>query len=263
MDRIGVFLADWQVLFREGIHFTLSGEEDMDVVGEATTSEEAVRAVRSSPPRVAVLNAEANNLAGIRASRYLKQNFPMISVLLILDSDTEERLFLAVQSGALGCLTKSADPADLVDGIRQVAHGGYPACNIILRPGIASRVLTSFEEFAAVNEQVDNLLAELTPDETETLRNLSRRGGIVEAGRTPGSDESDNLSRQLRAIATKLVTNDHSCRVLEAARNGQRSTAFGGEPSTRPPAEFVTRGEFSAFKDSIWERFRSALDDIK
>ncbi len=262
MDRISVFLADWQVLFREGVHFTLSGEEDMDVVGEATTSEEAVRAVRSSPPRVAVLNAEANNLAGIRASRYLKQNFPMISVLLILDSDAEERLFQAVQSGALGCLTKDADPADLVDGIRQVAHGGYPACNVILRPGIAGRVLTSFEEFAAVNEQVDNLLAELTPDETEALRNLSRRGGTVEASPTPGS-EAGNLSRQLRTIATKLVANDHSYRVLEAARNGHQGTALGGDPSTRPPAEFVTRGEFSAFKDSIWERFRSAIDDIK
>ena len=36
MGKVSVFLADWQVLFREGIHFTLSGEEDMDVIGEAT-----------------------------------------------------------------------------------------------------------------------------------------------------------------------------------------------------------------------------------
>ncbi len=263
MDRISVFLADWQVLFREGIHFTLSGEDDMDVVGEATTSEEAVRAIRAKPPRVAVLNAEANNLAGIKASRFLKQNFPTVSVLLILDGDNEERLFQAVQSGALGCLTKDADPADLIDGIRQVAYGSYPACNTILRPGIADRVLASFEEFAAVNEQVDNLLAELTPDETEVLRNLSRRGGTVEAGRSPGS-EPDDLSRQLRAITTKLVANDHSYRVLEAARSSHRNAIFGDEPGTaRAPAEFVTRGEFSAFKDSIWERFRSAIDDIK
>lgn len=263
MDRISVFLADWQVLFREGIHFTLSGEEDMDVVGEATTSEEAVRAVRSNPPRVAVLNAEANNLAGIRASRYLKQNFPTVSVLLILDSDNEERLFLAIQSGALGCLTKDADPTDLIDGIRQVAYGSYPACNAILRPGIAGRVLTSFEGFAAVNAQVDNLLAELTPAETEILRNISRHGGAVEAARSPG-EEPDDLTRQFRAIATKLVANDHSYRVFEAARNGHRNAVFGGEPgTTRAPAEFVTRGEFSAFKDSIWERFRSAIDDIK
>ncbi len=263
MDRISVFLADWQVLFREGIHFTLSGEEDMDVVGEATTSEEAVLAIRAKPPRVAVLNAEANNLAGIKASRFLKQNFPTVSVLLILDSDDEERLFLAIQSGALGCLTKDADPTDLIDSIRQVAHGSYPACSIILRPGIAGRVLASFEEFAAVNEQLDRLLAVLTPDETEVLRNLSQRGGAVEAGRSPGS-EPDDINRQLRAIATKLVANDHSYRVLEAARTGHGNAVFGGEPgTTRAPAEFVTRGEFSAFKDSIWERFRSAIDDIK
>jgi len=262
MERISIFLADWQVLFREGIHFTLSGEEDMDVIGEATTSDEALSAIRARPPRVAVLNAEANNLSGIRVSRYLKQNFPMVSVLLILDNDNEERLFLAIQAGALGCLTKDADPVNLIDGIRQVAWGGYPACNMILQPGIASRVLARFEEFSMVSTQVDGLLAELTPDETEVLRNLSLRGGAVEAGRSPGN-EPDDLSRQLRAITTKLVTNDHSCRVIKAARDGHQPSDIHGETANRPPAEFVTRGEFSAFKDSIWERFRSAIDDIK
>jgi DNA-binding NarL/FixJ family response regulator len=263
MDRISIFLADWQVLFREGIHFTLSGEEDMDVIGEATASEEVLRAVRGKAPRVAVLNAEANNLSGIRACRLLKQNFPMVAVLLILDTAKEESLFLAIQSGALGCLTKDADPADLVDGIRQIAYGGYPACNMILRPAIAGRILAGFEEFAAANQQVDNLLAELTPDEAEVLKSISQRGGAVETGGGPGS-EPDHLNRQLRAIATKLVTNDHSYRLMEAARNGHRGTPVIGEAETaRAPADFITRGEFTAFKDTFWERFRSALDDIK
>ena len=262
MDKISVFLADWQVLFREGVHFTLSGEEDIDVVGEATTCEEAMSAIRLKPPRVAVLNAEAGNMAGIGASSYLRRNFPTVSVLLILDSDNEERLFLAIQSGALGCLTKDADPTSLIEGIRQVAWGGYPACNLVLRPGVASRVLTSFEEFTTINEQVDNLLAELTPDETDLLRNLSMRRGALEAGRSP-EHESDDLSRQLRAITTKLVANDHSCQLIEAARNSHRRPGLHLETGNRPPAQFVTQDEFSSFKDSIWERFRTAIEDIK
>ena len=42
MEKVSVVLADWQVLFREGIHFTLSGEEDIEVIGEATDSEESL-----------------------------------------------------------------------------------------------------------------------------------------------------------------------------------------------------------------------------
>ena len=42
MGNITVFLANWQVLFREGIHFTLSGEEDIEVIGETTGNEEAL-----------------------------------------------------------------------------------------------------------------------------------------------------------------------------------------------------------------------------
>ena len=42
MEKVSVVLADWQVLFREGIHFTLSGEEGIEVIGEATNSEEAI-----------------------------------------------------------------------------------------------------------------------------------------------------------------------------------------------------------------------------
>ena len=57
MEKVSVFLADWQVLFREGIHFTLSGEEDMDVIGEADNNEEALSFIERTPPRVAVLNA--------------------------------------------------------------------------------------------------------------------------------------------------------------------------------------------------------------
>ena len=42
MEKVSVVLVDWQVLFREGIHFTLSEEEDMDVIGEVTDNEEAL-----------------------------------------------------------------------------------------------------------------------------------------------------------------------------------------------------------------------------
>ena len=56
MEKISVFLADWQVLFREGIHFTLSGEEDIEVVGEATDNKEALDFIQNGYIRDIVFN---------------------------------------------------------------------------------------------------------------------------------------------------------------------------------------------------------------
>ena len=64
MNRITVFLADWQVLFREGIHFTLSGEEDVEVIGEGTGNEEALAFIEKNVPNVAIFNAAHSDLCG-------------------------------------------------------------------------------------------------------------------------------------------------------------------------------------------------------
>ena len=81
MEKISVFLADWQVLFREGIHFTLSGEEDIEVIGEATDNEEVLNFIETHPPRVAILNADRSGLTNIGVTRRIKHNFPSVSVI--------------------------------------------------------------------------------------------------------------------------------------------------------------------------------------
>jgi DNA-binding NarL/FixJ family response regulator len=55
MEKVKVFLSDPQILFREGIHFILSGEEDFEVTGETTSNEEAFTLIEANPPNIAVL----------------------------------------------------------------------------------------------------------------------------------------------------------------------------------------------------------------
>ena len=150
MEKVSVFLADWQVLFREGIHFTLSGEEDIEVIGEATDNEEALNFIENNPPRIAILNADHNELSGIRVTRRIKQNFPSVSVILIMDSYNEEQLFSAMKCRASACLTKDINPDELVNVIRKVAQGDYPINEALLRPGIASRVVDEFEALSLI-----------------------------------------------------------------------------------------------------------------
>lgn len=259
MDRISVFLSDWQVLFREGIHFTLSGEEDIDVIGEATSSEEALKAIEVNPPNVAVLNTDHEKFEGIRAASHLRRNFPSTYVMLIMDNDNDEQLYLAMKNGVSACLTKEVDPADLIDTIRAVARGEWPICDSLLRPEIASRVLDEFEEFGAIGEQVNNLLARLTPGETEILHNIANGATIEQVCQNLEITE-ESISQSFETIMKKLLSNDRDRQVIAAAQTGLpiniRSRLAG-----QSPENYVTKEEFNAFKETIRERLRAVIDE--
>ena len=64
IEKVNIFLADWQVLFREGLHFTLSGEEDFDIIGEATNNEEVGKLVANDHSRE-VIEAVQSSLTAI------------------------------------------------------------------------------------------------------------------------------------------------------------------------------------------------------
>lgn len=253
MERITVFLSDWQVLFREGIHFTLSGEEDLDVIGEATDNEEALNFIEANPPRVAVLNADRGKPSGIDVTRHIKQNLPSVSVVLVLDSENEEQLFSAMKSGASACVTKEIDPDELVSIIRKVVRGAYPISEALLKPAIASRVVDEFEVFASISKEAGDLLARLTPREGEILRQIADGNSIEQLTRTLSINE-EAIRLHLEHVLTKLVANEHNREVIEAAQSSLPAI-IRAKPIK--PAEYVTKDEFTEFKQSLTERLKS------
>lgn len=258
MEKVKVFLADWQVLFREGIHFTLSGEEDIEVIGEATNNEEALAFIETNPPRVAILNAARGKPSGVEVTRRLKQNLPSVSVILVMDSDSEEQLFSAMRSGASACLTKDIDPDELVNTIRKVAQGAYPISEGLLRPGLASLVLDEFTAFSLMSEQVNNLLARLSRSEAEVLRHIADRNSIEQVSQTLGMSEQA-IKQHCDFILSKLVANDHNREVIEAAQSNMVLTIIRQGLTTRQAGklEYVTKDEFTTFKESVGERLKS------
>jgi len=261
MEKISVVLADWQVLFREGIHFTLSGEEDIEVIGEVTDGEEALNFIEKNPPRVAILNADRGEISGIDATRRIKQNLPSVSVILIMDSDSEEQLFLAMKCGASACLTKDIDPGDLVNIIRKVAQGAYPMSEGLLRPGVASRIVDEFETFSLISKEVNNLLAHLSPRESEILRQIADGSSTEQVTQALGISEQA-IRQQLEVIVTKLVANDHNREVIEAAQSHLPSIVSRARVAGKPEADYITKEEFTEFKESLRERFKSLSGEL-
>lgn len=260
MEKITVFLADWQVLFREGIHFTLSGEEDMEVIGEDVDNEQALTFIETNPPQVAILNATHDKLNGFEAARQIKQTLPEVSIILVMDNYNEGQLFDALKSGASACLTKDVDPDIVINTIREVVQDKQPISEVIWKPEITSRILDEFTAFTSLGEQVGKLLAHLTPREAEILHQIADGNSREQLASTLSlSDEV--IDKRLQSVHHKLVVNDQKLMLIEAAQSvlpAISRVSFTGKPGT----EYITKEEFAAFKESLKERFKFLSGEI-
>lgn len=261
MEKVKVFLSDPQVLFREGIHFILSGEEDFDVIGETTSNEEALTLIEANPPHIAILSMRNGKFTGTEITCLIKRRFPSVSVILTMDKSDEEQLFSAMKSGTSACLTKDTDPEDLLDVIRMVAQGSQPIIEALLMPGLASRVLTTFKDLATLNEQLEHLLASLTPKESEILSSIADGNGIEEVAAKLDMNEG-TVWRNLKLVLNKLIANDQAQALIEVAQRSLPSIISGAVKMGRPSAEYVTKEEFNDFKDSLMERLKSFIGEL-
>ncbi len=259
MEKVKVFLSDPQVLFREGIHFILSGEEDFEVTGETTSNEEAFTLIEANPPNIAILSMQDSKSEGPDITRRIKRSLPSVSVILTTDKSDEEQLFLAMKSGASACLTKGTDPESLLDTIRIITKGSQPIIEALLIPGLASRALVEFEDLSTLNNQLHNLLANLTPKEAEILGSIAGNNGIEQVAAKLNMNE-ETVRRHLRSILNKLVANDQARALIEAAQSSL--IIRGVVKKGGPPADYVTKAEFNEFKESLMVRFKSFIGKL-
>jgi DNA-binding NarL/FixJ family response regulator len=260
MEKIKVFLSDPQILFREGIHFILSGEDDFDVIGETTSNEDAYTHIEANQPNIAVLSLLDKTWSGIDATRRIKRSLASIAVILTIEKEDEELLFQAMKSGASACITKDADPEYLLDIIRVVAQGSQPIIDSLLIPGLASRVLVEFEDLATLSNQLGNMLASLLPKEAEVLAGISAGNGIDLLAAKLETNE-DGVRKHLRLILNKMVANDQARALIEAAQRSLPSIMHGTN-RINDMSEYVTKTEFNEFKESLTARLKSFIGEL-
>lgn len=256
---INVYLADKQILFREGIHFTLSGEEDIEVVGETTDNQEALNFLETTPPNVAILSMSFCQPSSVEVTRRVKQTLPTaVSFILIADAENEEHLFGALKCGASACVTKDIDPDSLLETIRDVAKGGKPIMKALFRPAMASRIMEEFEATSLLSQQINYALARLTKLEADILRLISE-GNTSEQLLASLKINEEGLNLHLSVILSKLAANDHSRNLIEAAQRSLPSLAqmkrpVENQPEKRPDIQYITKDEFQEFRASLHER---------
>ncbi len=258
MEKIKVFLSDPQVLFREGIHFILSGEEEFEVTGETTSNEEALPIIETNPPNIALLSFQCPKLDGCEATRRIKRSLPSVSVILIIDVKDAEKLFQAIKSGASACITKDVDPDFLLDVIKLVSQGNLPIIDELTLPGVSPLVMSEFKDVVNINKQVDNLLADLSPRETQILSAIAA-GSTIEQVAAKFDTNVDNIRRSMKMVQNKLISNDQAQSIFEAAQRSMPALLRG--KSKDGNLDFITRAEFNEFKESLMSRFKSLITE--
>jgi DNA-binding NarL/FixJ family response regulator len=164
---IRVLLADDQALLRAGFRVLIESADDLEVVGEAVTGQDALDHVRAGGVDVVLMDIRMPEMDGLAATRAIMADPDLhgVKVLVLTTFELDEYVFQALRSGASGFLGKGVGPDELLDAIRLVARG-----DSLLSP-LATRALIS--TFLDRPERSDlassDRLQVLTPREREVL----------------------------------------------------------------------------------------------
>jgi len=120
---IRVFICDDHDLVRRGLRSFLETEPTVEVVGEATSGEEALTRAPASRPDVVLMDLLMPGMGGVEATRRLLERVPDTRVVVLTSVVTDEQVLPALEAGALSYLLKSAPADEVLSAIRAAAHG--------------------------------------------------------------------------------------------------------------------------------------------
>ena len=169
---IRVLVADDQSMVRAGFRMLLAGEEDIEVVAEASNGLEAVSKAARFDPDIVLMDIRMPELDGLQASRRILAADRAARILILTTFDLDEYIYEGLRAGASGFVLKDDPPEQLIAAIRTVAAG-----DALLSPTITKRVI---ERFARIpSPEPPKGLDELTAREREILRLIA--GGLSNA----------------------------------------------------------------------------------
>ena len=186
MDTLTVLIADDHPVFRKGLRALLASMPEVELIGEATTGEEAIRLAEQLQPDVILMDLNMPGGGGLPAIRSIVQTSPHIRILVVTMFQDDDSVFAALRAGARGYVLKDMSDSDISRAILAVGRG-----EAIFSPAIAGRLMSFFAARPALPTEI---FPELTDSERNVLRLMSQGAN------------NDTIARQL-SYSPKTVRN--------------------------------------------------------
>jgi DNA-binding NarL/FixJ family response regulator len=216
---IRILVADDQSMVRAGFRMLLTGEQDIEVVGEASNGLEAVAKAARVDPAVILMDIRMPELDGIEATRRILATNNAARVLILTTFGLDEYVYEALRAGASGFVLKDDPPEQLISAVRTVAAG-----NALLSPAITKRVIRQFTRIPRSAPPKE--LGDLTERELEILRLIATGLSNAEIGRKLFIGET-TVKTHVTHILQKLGLRDRVQAVVLAYQAGLFDQADG------------------------------------
>jgi DNA-binding NarL/FixJ family response regulator len=224
---IRVLVADDQSMVRAGFRMLLAGEEDVEVVAEASNGLEAVEKNARFKPHVILMDIRMPELDGLQATRRILAADNSARILVLTTFDLDEYVYEALRAGASGFVLKDDSPEQLLAAIRTVAGG-----DALLSPTITKRVIQKFARMPrpAPPKELDDL----SEREFEVFRLIAQGLSNAEIGQELYISDT-TVKTHITHILQKLNLRDRVQAVVLAYQTG----VFDAD--TRQSSESPTR----------------------
>jgi DNA-binding NarL/FixJ family response regulator len=198
-----VFLLDDHEVVRTGLRALLESDDELAVVGEAGTVEEALVRIPLAKPDVAILDVRLPDGSGIEVCREIRPTHPEITCLMLTSYADDEALFAAVMAGAAGYVLKDVGNRDILSDVKQVATG-----RSLLDAQLVNRVMERLQH----GPDEDPRLAKLSAQERRIL-------DLVAQGRTNRqiADELYLAEKTVKNYVSNMLAKMGMSRRTEAA----------------------------------------------
>jgi DNA-binding NarL/FixJ family response regulator len=225
---IRVLVADDQSMVRAGFRMLLAGEEDIEVVAEASNGLEAVDKAARLHPTVVLMDIRMPELDGLEATRRILAADNTARILILTTFDLDEYVYEALRAGASGFVLKDDSPEQLIAAIRTVAAG-----DALLSPTITRRVIQKFARMPrpAPPKELDDL----SEREREVFRSIARGLSNAEIAQELYISET-TVKTHITHILQKLNLRDRVQAVVLAYQTGifEAETRRAGSRDERP-----------------------------
>jgi two-component system NarL family response regulator len=200
--KIRILLADDHPSLRMGLGLILNNEQDMEVVAEAETGEEALELYRKHRPTITLMDLKMAESSGVDSILSIRKEFPAAKIIVLTTYDRDEDIYRSIRAGAMGYLVKDAAYDEIIQTIRTVYSGRkhYPSK---ISEKLAERLM----------------MPDLSEREMEVLRLMARGESNKEI-----ADELSlalgTVKYHINNIYTKLAVEDRTQAVVTALRKG-------------------------------------------